>query len=312
MINNENIIKNINDETINNENIIKNINDENIIKNLNDDTINNDDTIKNINDENIIKNINDENIIKNINDENIIKNINDNTINDVSDITKQFYIIYYDLLIIKNESIFIENLIKMNNEYNFNNFISINNIKKLIFHLKNENLSLSYKILLLIYIKSDLYNKILFIINEKKDISIFSITEIVNYKINYINSFSLMPLSIKSENIKILNEEKWYYESKYEILNRLEQLHNYFKSSFFKRCEIKMILKSELYSYNYKKINKYYNSIINKIKKIFKKILKLCKVSIEIEKTLLLLVISQDNTIELDKYNLIVDSDLSD
>jgi len=231
--------------------------------------------------------------------------------NNISDITKDFYKIYYDLIILKDESIFINDLLNMSNNYKIIDFIKILDVKKLIFHLKDLNLLLCHKILLLLYIKSDLNNKLFYFSDSQKSDNIIYIVENIKNKLDYLNAFTSsinIPDDIETDtNNKHLIY--WYEECKLEIINRIELLYNYFNKVFFKKFNIKMILKSTLYNDDFDNIMTYHNYIIEKIKNILNKHLKLCDAYIEIEKSLVLTIISQDISVKLHKYELIIVDD---
>ncbi len=107
-----------------------------------------------------------------------------------------FYIIYHNLIENRNEQQYVIMLSKLIEQNVIEQFVNINNIKPLIFNLRSEKLLFSYKITLLIYVKSELAIKILdmfdannkhcdlyFIINKK--------TEIDHYE-KYIKSFNII------------------------------------------------------------------------------------------------------------------------
>ncbi len=70
-----------------------------------------------------------------------------------------------------------------------------------------------------------------------------------------------------------------------------------------------MILKSTICNDDFDNIMIYHNYIIKKIMKILNKHLKLCDACIEIEKTLVLTIISKNISSKLRKYDLIIVDD---
>ena len=237
----------------------------------------------------------------------------------ISNITKDFYVLYHELLISKNEDNFINNLMKFGNMYNLNEFIDILDIKKLIFHLKDIKLIMSHKILLLLYIKADLYSKLLHFDNEPtiKSNEILRIIETIQNNITFVEAFNSFPETIDQintdDNINIENNHKnyWYIETQLEIFNRLEQLFTFFTKSFFEKYDIQLILKSDLLNSNYIKILQYYDFLLRKIKIILNKSLKLCDAYIEVEKTIVLMFLSDDISLDINlgKYNLIIEDE---
>ena len=233
-------------------------------------------------------------------------------------ITKEFYIIYHNLLNNRNEKEYIENINKLIEKYNVvlfkAYFTNIKYIKILIFNLKNENLDFAYKMTLVQYVKTDLFNKLIeykFIKLNKKDINdnnaleiIVYISKILKNTLTFINAFSSMPLSSESidQHIKD-NDNAWYEETRIEIINRLIQLTNYFGINMYKITNIKRIEQKNALDMKYNELAKYYNDIVKKINKYIKKYLCICDAYVELEKTYILTLMSGENKLDLNTIN---------
>jgi hypothetical protein len=159
----------------------------------------------------------------------------------INTITKLFYTAYYNLLVSKNENNYILQLNKINNMMNMNNktIIQINNIKKMIFSLENK-FKLSFKISLLLYIKSDLMekiNKYIDVHNMAFSSTSLSLTALEYLKINnymnynkYANSTEKMEQIIMyAKYIKILKKYIHAFKlisNKQNFINDYENINN--------------------------------------------------------------------------------------
>jgi len=266
-----------------------------------------------------------------------------------SEITKHFYLIYHTLLTNKNESEFVLGLNKIMYEHNISLFVNVKNVKALIFNLSNENLLFSYKMCMLMYIKSDLYCKIDYFLNtgirhfsDKKfcvsalpiptseetekqnnidalEKIIISLKKLKEHMV-FINAFNVFPSKLKCsdndglgklEECKIINKEPWYNETKIEMINRLQQIVKYFGSRIYKIFGIKKKSNQKIMELSYKKMCNYYNRTITKIKKGIKKYVQLCEVYLEIEKAYVTSMITSDPNMDLDDFDLIIEHDNS-
>jgi hypothetical protein len=236
-------------------------------------------------------------------------------------LTKEFYIIYHTLLNNRNQTIYAEKINDMLNEYNVcmykAYFTQINYIKSLIFNLRDEHLDYSYKITLLHYVKSDLFNKLIeckIIKFNKENIIDSNALEIVIYSsrilrnaLTFTNAFTMM--SELSDYIRpnsgnmMINANKdiiLYNESKTEIIDRLDQLNRYFGINLFIAIDIKRIRRDIVLEHSYNELVIYYNDLVKKIQKYIKKYMHMCDAYVEIEKAHVLSLISGNEIFDLD------------
>lgn len=218
---------------------------------------------------------------------------------DKFEISKYYYIMYFSLLKTKDEIIYIKSLFELINKHGTEAFKNISNVKILIFNLKDENLIMSYKISLIQYVKSDIYCKIkdfikinnmnMYITDNMsytKDIENILIN--IKNKITYINSFDSFNDTITIKDLNDENDNKkcninaWYVETKHEIINRLDQITKYYKVKLLKEIGVKILDSGHVYEMSYKDVAKYYNNLIETIKKYYKRNYELCGIYEEI------------------------------
>ena len=256
--------------------------------------------------------------------------------------TTKFYIIYHNLLEDKNEKQFVLMLTDLSSSMKKSDFNEIKNVKTLIFNLKKEKLFFSYKMSLLMYIKFELCERI----NEifENDCQIYNL-EFVVEKIQelkrsevYIESFKVLPLYVKplneiniridkneddsgafvtpaSDDDNLNNNNKknynpcsvWYEETRIEIINRFHLLRNYFGIDRLKKYKIKSITYEEIYGMQYKKLAKYHNKIITKIKREIKKCVQMLNAYLEVEKHYVTSMLTSSSDLELDSFSLIIE-----
>jgi hypothetical protein len=222
--------------------------------------------------------------------------------NNMNNITIDFYKIYYDLLILKDESIFINDLIELSNKFNICEFIKILNIQKLIFHLDTLNLQLCYKVLLYLFIKSELHNYMMYYFNKTID-DIYKVTSVLEKHIMYINSFDIIMVN---EFNTIQSLYTWQDETKYELLNRINLLYKHFKYKFFKKYNINIISMSYLNNIVFQELHKYYDGLLSKIKCILQEHVNTVSAYIEIDTALSMTILFKSEYIKLKKYKIIV------
>lgn len=238
-------------------------------------------------------------------------------------ITKQFYLVYHALLTNKNESEFILALNNITCKHSISLFTDIKNIKALIFNLAEEKLFFSYKMCLLTYVKSDLFNKICYFMKDNHDNENSSELIVMNMKrlkqhIMFINAFNTFPQKLKEFDDGRIDEsgtatkDAWYEETKIEMYNRLQQLVAYFGLNIYKIFEIKKKSNDKVMELSYKKTCNYYNKIINKIKKGIKKYIQLCEVYLEVEKTYVTSMITSDPSLDLDEFDLVIEQEITE
>lgn len=226
---------------------------------------------------------------------------NNNNIN-MNNITINFYKIYYDLLILKDENIFIADLTELSNKYNICEFVKILNIQKLIFHLDTLHLQLCYKVLLYLFIKSELHNYMLYYFNKTID-DIYKVTNVLEQHIMYINSFDIMMVN---EFNTVQSLYTWQSETKYEILNRINLLYKYFKYKFFKKYNISIISMSYLNDIIFSELHKYYDGLLSQIKSILQEHVNTVSAYIEIDTALSMTLLFKSEYIKLKKYKIVI------
>lgn len=239
---------------------------------------------------------------------NIINNNMDNNIDNIlkkyniNKISFDFYKIYYDLLILKDENIFINDLIELSNKYNICEFITIFNIQKLIFHLDIINLQLCYKILLYLFIKSELHNYLSYYFSKTIN-DIYKVTNVLEKNILYINSFNMIMVN-DFESVKSLYT--WQDETKYEIINRINLIYKYFKYKFFKKYNINIISISYLHDLIFSELYKYYDGLILQIKNILHEHVNTVSAYMEIDTTLSMTLLFRSEYVKLKKFKIII------
>ena len=247
-------------------------------------------------------------------------------------ITTEFYVIYYNILHTKDENAYIKNLGKLINESSDNliEFSKINNIKKLIFHLEENNLLIAHKISLLNYVKIDIFIKLLKLKSDSQinailesNVKLFEkiilIQDNLCNKLNYINAFNEFSSNINdnsflndSDNIVTNNSNKhlviWCTDTKQELINRLILLTENYENSFLSTINIKFITYNDVKNMSFNLLVKYYNKTVKSIKTYLKKYIKLCNAYVEIEKTYILTLITLKTTISLDNFDLVLEN----
>lgn len=246
--------------------------------------------------------------------------------------TNAYYFVYYELLKSKDENKYVSLLDNFLSQ-SFQNaiqFVDVRNIKKLIFHLERLNLNFAYKITLYNYIKSDLAIKILKSCKTNKNANIllggegtlvekiYGIKECMIDDINYMDHYESLSLtfgdsaaeltdSIQEKTMNQNIKQKWMDETKDEAINRLNLLVKYFGLKTLLHFKIKCVTLSEAKNMKFKKIIKYYNKVIKKIKTCLAKCIAYCNAYIEIEKTYAMMLITSDHTTPLNQFELILD-----
>lgn len=188
---------------------------------------------------------------------------------------KKFHILYIELIENKDEILFVHVFDELFNE-NLQYFYKIPDIKKLIYNLANESLFYAYKILLLAYIKMDLLNNILMYKNKSiSDYAVISTQSIIDFifpDFCYINAFKEMPFTFIcdddiNKNDKKIDETVWKHAVCQEVMNRLIYLEQYFGENTLQHFfNIKKYYINDDKDLNFKKLVKYYNKCVCKIK----------------------------------------------
>lgn len=239
----------------------------------------------------------------------------------------KFYIAYEKLMEDKDEQQFVISLSEITQEITPTNFNNMENIKGLIFNLEKQKFLFSYKMLLLSYIKFCFCEKMINLFDNTD--FIFTVEIVVN-KINklkeystYIDSFKTVPMFVTSvsesnspisstnvetkQNTSTKNDKwsnAWYTETRIDIINRFFYLRQYFGLDQLTKFKIKNITYEEVCSMNFKKLAKYHNKIIGKIKKEIKKNIQLCNVFLEVEEQLVMSMITSNSSLELNNFSL--------
>lgn len=241
----------------------------------------------------------------------------------------KFFLSYGKLLENKDEKEFVISLSEIAHEITPENFNNIENIKYCMFDLEKQKFLFAYKMLLLTYIKfcfcekmKNLFDNINFVFTV--DIVVDKIKILQNFS-TYIDSFknisiSIMPISqvnIKANSITendnnntITNTKNnkyvniWYIETRLDILSRFNCLKEYFGLEQLNKFKIKNITYDEIYNMNFKKLAKYYNKTIARIKKEIKKSIQLCNIFLEIEEQFVLSMITSNSNLELNNFSL--------
>lgn len=244
--------------------------------------------------------------------------------------TIQFYVMYHLLLKSKNEQEYSTSLSQFVESIVLKDFANINNIKNLIFNLKSENLIFSYKMTLLTYVKSELSLQLTKILKLEFNCNLSFIIkklQMLKQDYAYINSYKPVQQTIKSIGDQIISlfhsdtsdtklssdpNMSWYFETKIDILNKFQCLRNYFGLEMLQKLKIKNITYNEINEMSFKKLAKYHNKIILKIKKGIEKLIQLCEAFIEVEKTFVTSLMTSDARIDFDNFYIAIKSDTSD
>lgn len=252
-------------------------------------------------------------------------------ISDIMEITiiTKFYIIYHNLLDTRDENEYILLLSKLTKEMTVNEFNKIKHIKNLIFKLEKEKLMLSYKMSLLVYVKYNIINNLTkFFQDIQNTENILDKIELLKKYNVYMKSYKPLPLKItkfieigsfsplkdNSDQEDTDNDEKendsckaWYLETRLEIINRLTYLRNYFGLEMLQKFKIKNITYEEVCNMNYEKICKYYNKVIQRIKREVEKNIQLCDAYIEVERQFVESLFTSNSNLELENFSLVVE-----
>lgn len=234
------------------------------------------------------------------------------------DITKFFYVMYENLIAHKNQNNFAGNLNTLLKVHSFGDFKTIKDIKILILNLKSEY-KFAYKLCLLSYIKCDLFHKIANIYSLDLKLKEGKILELVVKKLNeihnnieYINAFDKYSYktTMGSEVLSNTNMNMWEFETRREIINSLILIVERFGIEDLKTMSVKIITYGDTLTMSFKELSKYYNKQIMHIKKSLKMRKQYCDSFIEIEKSFVMALITFDETIEFDDFDIVIESKL--
>jgi len=226
---------------------------------------------------------------------------------------KQFYLIYYKLILEKNEQLFTRDINNFSKQASIHN---IKDIKSMITKLKNDKLLLSYKILVLLYTKSYLFQKIMrYQTNKKREQLITVIETLSKFKkdVEFINSFKLFPLILRPMSSESTHEvlktgdNIWFDVSRTEIIHRIELIIKRFGIIMLHNLKLNIVHYDDILAMNYKQLSKYHNKIINKLKSYIVKTIDNCDEYISIEKSYVITLINYDTTIEFDNSDLSIE-----
>jgi len=208
-----------------------------------------------------------------------------------------YYELYCNLIKTNDENAYIESLKNMTGENdNLQHFKEIKHIRKLMPHLQKLNYLLAYKVTLYLYLKSELIHKIAvyFIFTNITKL----IEQLHSYK-KYMNAYTTINIYNSDES---MNNDKWIHHTKYELLNRLVLLSQYFGVSQLIRFKITIKKYNDIEKKSFAKVAKYYNSCVNKINKSIKKTMKLGVIYIEITIACVLTVIMHNENVNMENY----------
>lgn len=241
-------------------------------------------------------------------------------IENVDDITKFFYVIYDILLTNKNQNKFASNLCCLLRKFCFGDFKNILNIKILTLNLKKEY-QFAYKLCLLSYIKCDLFHKLANIYqfdlksNETKTLElVVKKIYLIHDDILYVDAFDLYSyktnIGDNIDNIStVINTQlTWEFETRTEIIRSLMLLVERFTIEVLKKMNVKIIMYKDTINMSFKELSKYYNKQVVKIDKALKLRKQYCDSFIEVEKSFITALISFDDTIYFDDFDIVVKS----
>jgi hypothetical protein len=229
-----------------------------------------------------------------------------------------FYKIMVKLSITNNYDLCIDmlhNIFNLND--NIYSFIKIPYINKLIFYYKSIEKINIYKILLNLYIKSDLLCKIknkIFDICTFTDIEQYNFTnmipiktviisiQLLNNYFNYLNSYKTIYFMFgdipTNEKIKKL----WYVNVKDYIISSLICLTKFIKQKILINAKIKLFRYTKVIRFSLSSLIKYYTLIIRKLYKYFKNVLILCEAYINYEILYYVMHVTNNYTFEAKNY----------
>ena len=231
---------------------------------------------------------------------------NQNNIMEQLTVDEEFSQIYVCLLESDDEDKFIYDIGAMINKYTIDEINKIKDLRKHIFDLLGFGYDKAHKLSLLMYIRSELFSKINLMIVKyiklKKQINlnehileiIVKVAKFFNDCDIFLSAFKLIPIvpampkealeSDPTDNKKNTSANAWFHETKNEMIKRLNQLVDYFTLSGVLQMGVKKVRICDIYDMNHKKLTKYYNKMIIKIKKYIDHNLDLCKKYVEMEK----------------------------
>ena len=224
--------------------------------------------------------------------------------------TIQFYLICHSLFESKNENIFAANLSKYIETIQIKDFKNINNVKNVILNIKHEKLLFAYKMALICYAKSQLSSQISKYLKLKCNCDIvFIVNKIKSLKQDeqYMKSYLLIqPLNklmgmqnVKDDfNYKYDKFTSWYFETRIDIINRLSCLRNYFGLEMLQLFKIKNTSYEEIINFDFKKLAKFYNKVIMKIKENIKMLLEICDAYLEVENVFVTSLMNVNSSID--------------
>ena len=242
-------------------------------------------------------------------------------------LTKLFYIIYDNLLTNNNQNKFINNFCELFKKFNFKNFNKIINVKTLILNLKAE-FQLAYKICILAYIRCDIYYKINKFIkfDSCDELHESNVLEIITKehnellkKYNYITAFKTYDRDFKINDTDInanISENKtentnnllWEHDTRNEIINNLILIVEYYTINVLKTLDVECISYGDVCDMTFIRLSNYYKQQLEKIKKSLKKQKQYCSAYIEVEKSFIMTLLTDDNDIYFDDFDVVVES----
>lgn len=241
-------------------------------------------------------------------------------IENCDDITKYFYIMYDSLLTNKNQNKFASNLCSLLKTFCFGDFKNILNIKILTLNLKKDY-TFAYKLCLLLYIKCDLFHKIANIYQFNLKSNETKILELVVKKLNlihddilYIEAFDLYSYKVNiGDNVDNISTEintrsTWEFETRNEIIRSLVLLVEHFTLEVLKNMNVKIITYADTFNMTFKELSKYYNKQLVKIDKALNLRKQYCDSFIEVEKSFITSLITFDDTIYFDDFDVVIKS----
>lgn len=228
---------------------------------------------------------------------------------------------YNKVLLDKKQKEYVQVISNLINNSNLQYFSLVPNIKVYLQKLLNKKMLYAYKITLMIYLKSEMLNKIVEqtpvsrICMKDPYIYVSQISTKVKHYLEFIDAFKYVPMSIASmkeqlsenNNVDLKYEKIWYDETRIEIINRLAQVSYFFSQNKIIIKNIKKISSTNADQMTYNELAYYYNQTIEKIKNSLDQCSRLCNLFMDIQINYLLALTTSECNLSIKNINMGVD-----
>jgi hypothetical protein len=227
----------------------------------------------------------------------------------------------------------LHNLLENNNM--LHNFSFIDDVKRMIFYLDKAGLTLCYQFTMYSYVRSDIYAKIMELINSNARINHIalchtntlhkiSMIRLLLLKYNmYINSFSTLHSNFKSEtDIELTDggihdhigfpnkqvKDAWCTTTRTEAINRLILMVEYFGKPTLEKCEVDFITYETSQHMSFHDVISYYKDTRKKIEKYINRYIMICDAFIDVTQVCYMMGTTYDDTYDLRKFKIVIEN----